>query len=569
MNRNLLYDKAFRMKAAKPWNALEQEQVFALEIAGKIYYLQMTKNDETDRVLRIYQDENDLKSCLMMLEHDAGNPGSYVELKAQVLSQNTLICALTSRDYLEEEDQEAVRTYAIDHGISLRGRYAWPQMQRLVSFRIPQEPNPEEETAMAESMEAVIWLSLHGKEAEIQVRKISFDSPWITLLRKTADGYTAEDMEMPKLPETEIPAGENHNDVFQMKTRKMKKHGAWYCRLDVLSEPRPAEGVEGLYFAWELQTFDLEGERTVDVQAVRDYVHRTDVMLDKLMEAIFKENKCPKEIQVSDERTQKLLQSWCDEVGIRLSRGEMPESFQEKYDGDTDDLDSEEMIEQVDALMDLMLMLPDEVLLKHRKELAEQKEFLEMMALHPNVPESSRKKMNKTVLRIEELLEKAPAKRNKTTRKAMRTPETSLVISVSLESGCYRHIQISNKETLEAFSDEIIDAFDFFNDHGHAFFMDNRVYSGMDCYYMKGFEDGERSTDEYTLEQAGAVSGKKFKYLFDFGDDWIFQCRVLKELNEITSHPQVIRSKGEAPEQYPDWEDEYDDDDDDDDDEDW
>ena len=50
--------------------------------------------------------------------------------------------------------------------------------------------------------------------------------------------------------------------------------------------------------------------------------------------------------------------------------------------------------------------------------------------------------------------------------------------------------------------------------------------------------------------------------MFDFGDDWIFQCRVLKELNEITPHPQVIRSKGDAPEQYPDWDNEDDDDDD-------
>ena len=564
MNRNMLYEKAFRMKAAQPWKALEPEQVFALEVAGRIYYVQMTENMETDKVLRIYQNENDLKSCLMMLEHDPDAPGPYVELKAQILSQNTLICALTSRDDLEAEDQEAVRAYAKDHGISLRGRYAWPHMQRLVPFQVFREPNPEEETAMAESMEAIIWLSQHRKDAETQVRKISSGSPWITLIRKTADGYTAEDMEMPKLPEVEIPAGENHNDIFQMKTRKMKKHGTWYCQLDVLSEPRAAEGVEGLHFAWELQAFDLERKQPVFVQAVRDYIHRTDVMLDKLMEAIFRENECPKEIRVSDERTEKLLQSWCDAVGIRLSRGEMPEGLQGKaYAGDTENQDWGEMIKQVDSLVELMETLPDAVLMENRKDLPEQKEFLEMMSLVPDVPASTRKKINQTVLRIEEILNKASAKRKKATGRAARTPETSLVISVSLESGCYRHIQISNKETLEAFSDEILDAFGFFNDHGHAFFMDNRAYSDLDCYYMEGFDEGERPTDTYTLEQAGAVPGKKFKYVFDFGDDWIFQCRVLKELNEITPHPQVIRSKGDAPEQYPDWDNEDDDDDED------
>ena len=569
MNRDLLYEKAFRMKAAQPWKTLAAEQVFAFEIAERIYYVQMTEDMDTDKILRIYQDENDLKSCLAMLEHDACDRGSYVELKAQVFSQSTLIRALTSRDYLAEKDQEAVRAYAKDHGISLRGRYAWPQMQRLVSFQVPRKPDPEEENAMVESMEAVIWLSQHGKEAEIQVRKISSGTPWITLIRKTVDGYTAEDMGMPKLPETEIPAGENRNDVFQMKTKKMEKHGTWYCRLDVLSEPRTAEGVEGLYYAWELQTFDLDRERTVSVQAVRDYVHRTDVMLDKLMEAVFREKKCPKEIRVSDERTEKLLQSWCEAVGIRLSRGEMPEGLQEENAEAAENRDFGEMIKDVDALADLMQILPDEILLKNRNDLAEQKEYLEMMAVFPDVPASTREKIIKTAQRIEGLLNKAPAKRKKTKGKARRTPETSLVISVSLESGCYRHIQISNKATLEAFSDEILDAFEFFNDHGHAFFMDNRAYSDMDCYYMEGFEDGERTTGQYTLEQAGVIPGMKFKYVFDFGDDWTFQCRVLKELDEITARPRVIRSKGEPPEQYPDWEDEDWEDEDDDEDEDW
>ncbi len=563
MNRDLLYEKAFRMKEAQPWKTLKAEQVFALEIAEKIYYVQMAEDADTDKVLKICQDENDLKSCLVALEYDDDDIVSDVELKAQAFSQNTLICALISRDYLREKDQEAVRTYAKDHGISLRGRYAWPQMLRLVSFQVPREPDPEEENAMAESMEAIIWLSQHSEESGIQIREISSDTAWITLIRKTADGYTAEDMKMPKLPEMEIPAGESRNDVFKMKTTKMKKHGTWYCQLDVLSDPRDAEGVDGLHYAWELQTFNLDSAQDVSVQPVRDYVHRTDVMLDKLMEAIFRENTCPKEILVSDARTEKLLQSWCKEVGIRLSRGDMPEGLYEENDEDTENQDFEEMIKQVDTVLEFLQMVPDEILLERQKDLAEQRVFLEIMAVVPEIPASTRKKIIKTVQRIDELVNKTPVKRKKTTGKAKRTSETSLVISVSLGSGCYRHIQISNKESLEAFSDQILNAFDFFDDHGHAFFMDNRAYSDMDCYYMAGFEDGERTTDEYTLEQAGAFPGKKFKYVFDFGDDWTFQCRVLKELNEITPHPRVIRSKGEAPEQYPDWEDDGWDDDDD------
>ena len=184
------------MKDAKPWIMLSEEQVFALEIAGKTYYVQMTEEEETEKVLRIYQDENDLKSCIAMMDQDFSGRESIVEMTAQVLSQSTLICALSPRDQVAPDEQEAIRTYAKAHGISLRGRYARPQIQRLVYFQMFREPDPEEENALMESIDAIVWLSEHMKEKGIQIRKISSEAQWITLLRKTADGYTAEDMEM-------------------------------------------------------------------------------------------------------------------------------------------------------------------------------------------------------------------------------------------------------------------------------------------------------------------------------------------------------------------------------------
>ena len=106
----------------------------------------------------------------------------------------------------------------------------------------------------------------------------------------------------------------------------------------------------------------------------------------------------------------------------------------------------------------------------------------------------------------------------------------SYVISASLGAGCYRHIRTGDQETLDRLHELILDAFDFDDDHAHAFFMD------------------------VTLRQLRLKKGDKFKFLFDFGDEWRFQCRVLRELEERTDIPGVIRTVGEAPEQYPDWE---------------
>lgn len=62
------------------------------------------------------------------------------------------------------------------------------------------------------------------------------------------------------------------------------------------------------------------------------------------------------------------------------------------------------------------------------------------------------------------------------------------------------------------------------------------------------------STEECSLDRAGLCKEKQFKFLFDFGDEWLFQCKVLRVLKEGTEEPEVIKSKGEAPKQYPDWE---------------
>lgn len=140
----------------------------------------------------------------------------------------------------------------------------------------------------------------------------------------------------------------------------------------------------------------------------------------------------------------------------------------------------------------------------------------------------------------------------------------SYVISVSVGTGCYRHIQIAKTATLYELHKAIINAFDFEDDHVHAFFMNNRIWTPEEVYYSHRAEGDERLTKDYKLEQFGLSKGDQFKYVFDFGDEWRFQCKILRELDVRTDIPGVIRRVGESPEQYPEpeWE-EMDEEDDD------
>ena len=103
----------------------------------------------------------------------------------------------------------------------------------------------------------------------------------------------------------------------------------------------------------------------------------------------------------------------------------------------------------------------------------------------------------------------------------------------------------------------ILWAFDFDNDHAHAFFMDNKAWSNYDCYYMAEVDEDEmyRHTCDFKLHQLGLTKGKAFKFVFDFGDDWEFNCKVLRIVYEDTKDAELIRAVGEPPEQYPDYDD--------------
>jgi len=113
----------------------------------------------------------------------------------------------------------------------------------------------------------------------------------------------------------------------------------------------------------------------------------------------------------------------------------------------------------------------------------------------------------------------------------------SYVISVSLGTGCYRHIQISASATLFRLHQAILNAFEFEDDHEHAFFMDNHVWSLRDAYYSIKIEAGNRLTRKYTLKKLNLAKDQKFKYVFDFGDNGSFSAGCCGNWRRIRIFP--------------------------------
>lgn len=125
------------------------------------------------------------------------------------------------------------------------------------------------------------------------------------------------------------------------------------------------------------------------------------------------------------------------------------------------------------------------------------------------------------------------------------------VISAKIGPGCYRHLQILQSETLFDLAEAILGSFNFENDHSHAFFLDNKFWSQEEAYFMTIPGEGTRKqrTEDVFLSQLNLK--QKFKFVFDFGDEWRFDCQVLRAVETDETGVEIVREIGAAPRQYP------------------
>lgn len=122
-------------------------------------------------------------------------------------------------------------------------------------------------------------------------------------------------------------------------------------------------------------------------------------------------------------------------------------------------------------------------------------------------------------------------------------------------TNCIRVIRMNLEDSLYDLHEMIQRAVDF--DDGHLFEFTvgrgamKRVYT-----LPEVINSGRELSVETSLGELDLREGQVFTYLFDFGDMWQFDIKVLEIREGTIESPEVIRSKGDAPEQYPYYEEE-------------
>ena len=139
-----------------------------------------------------------------------------------------------------------------------------------------------------------------------------------------------------------------------------------------------------------------------------------------------------------------------------------------------------------------------------------------------------------------------------------------VTIRLTFEAGIFRDIEIAADASLYKLAEAITRAFGFDFDHAFGFYskLAGRFYNSPVKYElfadMDDASEGALSVKKTSVADAYAKDKAKLLFMFDYGDEWLFKTERLGAGPKLpkVKYPRVVKSEGEAPEQYPDIEDE-------------
>jgi Plasmid pRiA4b ORF-3-like protein len=139
-----------------------------------------------------------------------------------------------------------------------------------------------------------------------------------------------------------------------------------------------------------------------------------------------------------------------------------------------------------------------------------------------------------------------------------------ITLRVSLEPKIFRDIEIASEASLYKLAQVITKAFGFDFDHMFGFY-DNlkKPYKSNTVFELftdigEPSDENARGVKKSKVADAFGKDGTTLAFLFDYGDQWIFKVRRTSaaESAAAKTYWKLIKSEGEAPEQYPEYEEE-------------
>ena len=391
MDKNTLFERAFAIRAAKPWEHMLDTQLFAVRFSdGELACCSVMGRNGNHLALALYSPTDGMYALDKIMTEDVRLMPRH-RAQEMMMSQDCIQVSFENARDIPTEEADAIRTYAKAHSISLRGQHKFPVFRRYRPTYFPQALTDEtEQQHLLEAMDALLEVSRRlSTEAPLDLGLIEgdpFTHP-IPLLTATPDGWCWESYMLKKPDAPVFPAGKIEDELALTRLKKRKKPcSPWALAVFMYPVPVQPSPDETAYFPYSLCAVNTSSGEGLLLAAPRRIDEYAPYFSADLLQQLQRHGR-PSKFWAADDRTTAFITPIAEQLGIPVDvQEEMPpmdELLDELYsqadtitcglpDEDTDEMpDEAEMLKTLAAKPEALGMLPDSMLMTIRDALDE------------------------------------------------------------------------------------------------------------------------------------------------------------------------------------------------------
>ena len=375
MNRDHLYNVAFRYKKAGLWKKLWDSEVFALRLkSGKTGYICIMGKNGEYCALGLYIGESGFQSY-RKIANFGGYTGSPFKDHEALLGQDCLQLALETKEALTEEEITETRAYAKEHGIRLAGKNTYPQFIKYEPNHHPWKVRDDEDiAALCEAAEVAILLADLLKDirpADLGIESVESETNAVPLFENKGDKLERVGTAPLPMEEGEVyPEVMVASDLLPARLKRLRKKGVWEAELLRMLEAVQNDPEETPYYPLMLLVAESESGYLLHVPMIMDMEKNPQEFFNGFTEAWEMQKVYPKEFRCRDERTYAWLKDLIEKTGTKISiyRKSMPALDEAEAALASQMQGSDDGAEQLMDMVEMLLSLPSSELKKMPRE---------------------------------------------------------------------------------------------------------------------------------------------------------------------------------------------------------
>lgn len=327
---NEMLEVALRFRSICLWDKLTDSDVFAFRLSdGETGYCSVMGNASEHFSLGFYRGAKGFSTYLKTLSMGK-NLTFGRDTFDLVLTLDCINCDFVAASVLDSATKKVIRQYANEAGLKISRSHGWPDITRFQPYKAQYGITCEEDALdIIEALRAAI--AVNEALTKHSLESLGFDQEdgyptvkggkIVPYLIPAADGtYEWSTVELPALVQDKYAKVKFENDILTRMVKSFPASGVMQLRIVHVPVPVNESFNEVPYFPAVLICIDPSSEYLCPIACKEDSETNPIVILADLAETFRRKGAKPKGIQVDDAKTEALLEDFCRQCGITLTR---------------------------------------------------------------------------------------------------------------------------------------------------------------------------------------------------------------------------------------------------------